>query len=117
MPTFQQFLVDNHNFDTLADLWNDFCQEEGDMGNFIYSSIEDLADLYFSPLEMARAIFFGSVDDWRDKVYLNAYANICSAWSVEHSPIDISSLAEWLEETDHPSYHAYLEEYAPIDIR
>lgn len=113
--TFLQFLTDNHDFDTLADLWNDFCQEEGDMGDIIYSSIEDLEDLYSSPLEMARAVFFGSVDNWQNKVYLNAYGNICSAWSVEHSPIDISSLAEWLEETNHPSYYAFIDEYVAVE--
>lgn len=110
--TFSQFLVDNHDFDTLADLWNDFCSEEGDMGDFVYYSIEDLEEYFSSPLSMARAVFFGSLGNWGDRVYLNAYGNICSAWSIEHSPIDLDSLATWLEETNHSSFLAYLEEYA-----
>lgn len=111
MTTFTSFLTDEHDFDTLADLWNEYCQEEGDMGDFIYSSIEDLEEFFPSPLEMARAVFFGSLENWQDKVYLNAYGNICSAWAIEHSPIDIELLANWLKENNHASYHAYLEEY------
>ena len=98
--SFKQHLA-SMSFDDLVPLWNEYasCQSTDE---YIYESIEEFAELSGEDgVELARKVFFGSVDNWYDKVYLDGYANFQSCWSVESSPIDLDILAEWLEVEDH----------------
>lgn len=106
--SFYDFIDDQH-YQTLKPLWNEFVSETGD-GEPIYDGIEELADLGFEPLELARMVFFGKLENWGDDVYLNGYANVESCWNVANSPIDIGYLAEWLEESNHDFYKEWQEE-------
>lgn len=93
--------IDEQSYETLKPLWNEYIAETGD-GAQIFDSIEDLADTFaLEPLELARMVFFGKLENWGDDVYLNGYGNIESCWDVEHSPICVHELADWLEESEH----------------
>ena len=61
-------------------------------------------------MELARKVFFGSVDNWYDKVYLDGYGNFQSCWSVESSPIDIDALVDFMKEENHPDYVSWCDE-------
>ena len=61
-------------------------------------------------MELARKVFFGSVDNWYDKVYLDGYGNFRSCYSVESSPIDIDALVDFMKEENHPAYVAWCDE-------
>ena len=91
------------DYQTLKQLWNEYVSETGD-GEQIFESIEELADLGFEPLALARMVFFGNLQNWGDNVYFNGYGNIESCWSVARSPICVSALAQWLEESNHDFY-------------
>lgn len=82
-------------------LWNEYAVDKGDA--YIYENIEEVADLYDSPLEFGKAIFFGSVESWNAPVFFNGYENIETLLSpyAENSPIDFGLLAEWVIETEH----------------
>lgn len=96
--------------DDLVVLWNDFC----DGGDYIYLGVEAMADLYSEPLEFARAVYFGDVQNWADDyACFNGYGNIVSFnyWDDKNSPIDLDTLAAWLEENDHKVYQNWVAEY------
>lgn len=99
-------------FDTLVRAWNEFCWgENGSAGDAIYDSIEALHDEgLVDGLELARAVFFGSVESWNDRVYFNGYGNLESTWDLENSPIDIHYLAEWLRDENHSLYEEWEDE-------
>lgn len=61
-------------------------------------------------MELARKVFFGSVDNWYDKVYLDGYGNLRSCYSVESSPIDIDALVDFMKEENHPDYVSWCDE-------
>lgn len=94
--------LENLPFDELVQLWNEYCGEMGEMDGYIYNGVEVVAEVAppDDPLWIARAVFFGNVDNWGDYVYFNGYANLVSCWSEENSPIDLSSLADWMIETE-----------------
>mgnify|MGYP006867954552 CR=1 FL=1 len=101
--SFKQHL-EQMSFDDLIPLWNECCAQyrQEDM---IYGSIEEFAELYGEDgVELARKVFFGSVDNWYDKVYLDGYGNFRSCYSIESSPIDIYALVDFMKEVDHPTY-------------
>lgn len=101
--SFKQHL-ESMRFEGLIQLWNIYasCQSSDE---YIYDSIEEFAELSGEDgVELARKVFFGSVDNWYDKVYLDGYGNLRSCYSVESSPIDIYALVDFMKEVDHPTY-------------
>ena len=107
--SFKQHL-EQMSFDDLIPLWNEWCAQYG-QDDTIYDSIEEFAELYSEDgTELARKVFFGSVDNWYDKVYLDGYGNFRSCYSVESSPIDIDALVDFMKEADHPDYIAWCDE-------
>lgn len=92
----------------LKQLWNEYASENG--YEQIYDSVEEFADIYETDaVELARKVFFGNVQNWRDNVYLDDYENFCSCWSVQSSPIDLDELAKWMRETNHHEYKEWLD--------
>lgn len=107
--SFKQHL-ESMSFASLVSLWNEWCDTYG-QDDTIYNSIEEFAELCREDgVELARKVFFGRVDNWYDKVYLDGYGNFRSCYSVESSPIDIDALVDWMTETDHTEYTDWLEE-------
>lgn len=107
MKKFTKYLEDM-NFSNLAYIWNEYASENG--YEQIYDSIEEFAANFETEgAELARMVFFGSVQNWYDMVYLNGYGNFESCWDVENSPIDIDALAQWMKETNHSEYKEWLD--------
>lgn len=107
--SFKQHL-EGMSFEDLIPLWNVYasCQSPDD---YIYDSIEEFADMCEEGgLELARKVFFGSVDNWGDYVYLDGYANFQSCHTVSDSPIDIDALVDFMKEEDHQDYIAWCDE-------
>lgn len=101
------------DFDTLVRAWNEFCynSDNGSADSIIYESVEDIhAQRIMDGFDIARALFFGSVESWNDRVYFNGYGNLESTWDLENSPIDISYLAKWLKDEDHEVYQKWIED-------
>ena len=109
--TFEDYLKDL-DFDRLVRLWNEYCWDSGaSTDGEIFDSIEELSDNgIYTGIELTRAVFFGEVRGWYDKVSFNGYGNLYSVYSVESSPIDISYLAKWLKDEDHEVYQEWLDE-------
>lgn len=107
MKKFTTYLSDM-TFADLAYLWNEYASENG--YEQIYDSIEEFAANFETEgAELARMVFFGSVQNWSDMVYLNGYENFQSCWNVENSPIDIEELAKWMKDTNHTEYKEWLD--------
>ena len=107
--SFKQHL-ESMSFDDLIPLWNEWCDQYG-QDDTIYDSIEEFAELYCEDgVELARKVFFGSVDNWSDKVYLDGYGNFQSCYSVESSPIAIDALVDFMKEENHPAYVSWCDE-------
>ena len=107
--SFKQHL-ESMSFESLIPLWNEWCAQYG-QDDAIYDSIEEFAELYGEDgVELARKVFFGSVDNWNDRVYLDGYANFRSCHRVEDSPIDIDALADFMKEDNHPVYEEWCDE-------
>lgn len=106
---FEDYLKDL-DFDKLVRLWNEFCySSNGSSDDIIYDSVEDIhAQMVMDGFDIARAVFFGKVRGWSDRVYIDGNRNIYSAYDVENSPIDISYLAEWLKEEEHEVYEEWI---------
>ena len=101
------------DFDTLVPLWNEFCynSDNGSTDSVIYESVEDIhTQMIKDGFDIARALFFGSVKSWNDRVYFNGYGNLESTWDLENSPIDIHYLAEWLRDENHRLYEEWEDE-------
>lgn len=99
--------VNDQDYSTLKPLWNEYISETGN-GEQIFDGIEDLAGTFeFEPLQLARMVFFGKLENWGDDVYLNGYGNVESCWSVDSSPISVSELAQWLEDSNHEFYQEW----------
>ena len=96
--------VTEQGYNSLKPLWNEYVSATGN-GEPIFECIEELADTFeIEPLELARMVFFGNLQNWGDNVYLNGYGNLESCWGVESSPISVRDLAQWLEESNHEFY-------------
>ena len=109
--TFEKYLEDL-DFDKLVRLWNECCLDGDGTDYTIYDSVEDIhAQMIMDGFDIARALFFGDVRGWNDRVYFNGYGNLESCWDIETSPIDISTLAEWLKDNDHEVYQDFVGEY------
>lgn len=102
--------LESMSFESLIPLWNEWCAQYG-QDDTIYDSIEEFAELYGEDgVELARKVFFGSVDNWYDYVYLDGYANFQSCHTVSDSPIDIDALVDFMKEENHPDYIAWCDE-------
>ena len=80
--------------------------EHASADDFIYRSIEDIADEMFTtddPTKIARMVFFGDVQSWSDRFFcLNGYGNIDSFGSVTDArcPVDFDLLATQIIENE-----------------
>lgn len=106
---FENYLEDL-DFDRLVRLWNEYCWNNlGGVDGEIFESIEELNNNGIcTGIELTRAVFFGEVRGWHDKVSFDGYGNLYSVYSVESSPIDISYLAKWLKEEEHEVYKEWM---------
>lgn len=109
--TFENYL-EQLNFDKLVGLWNEYCcSGNGSADEAIYNSIEELSDSgILTGMELTRAVFFGEVRGWYDKVSFNGYGNLYSVYDLKSSPIYISYLAEWLKDEEHGVYQEWIED-------
>lgn len=69
-------LLEN-NIDTLEDAYNFLDDKEATGCEDVYPFDDDFFDMMFSSrLEVARAVFFGNIQNWQDPyIYLNVYGN------------------------------------------
>lgn len=109
--TFENYL-EQLDFDKLVQLWNEYCfGSDGSAGDIIYDCVEDIhAQMIMDGFDIARALFFGDVRGWNDRVYFNGYGNLESCWDIDSSPIVTSTLAEWLKEEEHEVYQEWIED-------
>lgn len=99
--------VADQDYGILKPLWNEYISETGN-GEQIFESIEDVAEFFTDDAAgLARAVFFGKVENWSDNVYFNSYGNLESGWSVDSSPISVRELATWLEDSTHEFYQEW----------
>lgn len=97
------------SLDTLVSLWNEFAVDELP-DYYIWDNIEAYIELEDeSTLEIAKMVYFGQIDDWEDKVYLDFFNNFISFNDLESSPINLEMLAEWLEEVNHTEFLTWQE--------
>lgn len=108
--TFIDYLKDL-DFDRLVCLWNEYCfGSDGSSDDAIYGSIEELSDDGIcTGIELTRAVFFGEVRGWYDKVSFNRYGNLYSVYNLNSSPIAVFYLAKWLKDEDHEVYQEWIE--------
>nr|DAP70112.1 MAG TPA: hypothetical protein [Caudoviricetes sp.] len=109
--TFENYL-EQLDFDKLVQLWNSYCcSGNGSADEAIYNSIEELSDSgILTGMELTRAVFFGEVRGWYDKVSFNGYGNLYSVYDLKSSPIDLRYLAEWIKEEEHEVYQEWIED-------
>lgn len=108
--TFEAYLK-TLSFDRLVWLWNDYCWSAGSADEAIYDCIAELSDEGIcTGIELTRAVFFGDVQGWNDRVSFNGYGNLYSVYNYDSSPIVISSLAEWLKDEEHEVYDEWVED-------
>lgn len=96
----------------MVQLWNEYCwgSDQG-CGEEIYDCIEELSDEGIcTGMELTRAVFFGDVRGWNDRVSFNGYGNLYSVYDYDSSPIVISYLAKWLKEEEHEVYEEWIED-------
>lgn len=100
------------SFDRLVWLWNEYCfGSDGSAEDAIYDSIAELSDEGIcTGIELTRAVVFGDVQGWNDRVSFNGYGNLYSVYDYDSSPIVISSLAEWLKDKEHEVYKEWQDE-------
>ena len=81
--------------------------EHAPADDFIYSSIEDIADVFAADdptnTKIARMVFYGNVQSWHDRFFrLDGYGNIYSFNNVNDilCPVDFDWLAEQIIENE-----------------
>ena len=89
------FLRDKADDNTVVDLYNEYAPAD----DFIYRSIEEIADEFESddPTSLARMVFFGNVQSWHDRFFtLDGYGNIDGFSSLTDAlcPVDFDLLAK-----------------------
>ena len=96
------FLRDKADDTAVANVYN----EHASADDFIYRSIEDIADEVFAtddPTKIARMVFFGNVQSWNDRFFcLNGYGNIDGFRSLTDArcPVDFDLLATQIIENE-----------------
>lgn len=100
------------SLDRLVQLWNEYCySEKGSADDIIYDCVEDIhAQMIMDGFDIARALFFGDVRGWNDRVSFNGYGNLYSVYDYDSSPIVISYLAKWLKDEEHEVYDEWVED-------
>ena len=93
------FLKNKADDNTVVDLYNEYASAD----DFIYRSIEEIADAIGTddPTTIARMVFFGDVESWYARFFaLDGYANIYSfnSLTAARSPVDFKLLAEQIIE-------------------
>ena len=86
---------------TVVDLYNEYAEAD----DFIYRSIEEIAEVFESddPTSLARMVYFGDVESWYARFFaLDGYANIYSfnILTDSRSPVDFDWLAEQIIENE-----------------
>ena len=96
-------LINEADDNDVYDLYNEYASAD----DFIYRSIEDIAEVFASDdptsVAIARMVFFGDVTSWYDRYFcLDGYANIYSFSSLtdDRSPVDFKLLAEQIIENE-----------------
>lgn len=109
--TFENYL-EQLDFDKLVQLWNEYCWDSGaSTDGEIFDSIEEISDSGIcTGIELTRAVFFGEVRGWYDKVSFDGYGNLYSVYDLESSPIDLRYLSKWLKDEDHEVYQEWIED-------
>lgn len=79
--------------------------EHASIDDYIYTSIEDIADLFATddPTKIARMVFFGNVQSWNDRFFcLDGYGNIngFNNMTDDLCPVDFKLLAEQIIENE-----------------
>lgn len=96
-----KLLKDKDNYqekDEIVALWNEYASENNH-DDYIYQSLDEIAEMYESPIEFARCVYFGDIQAWNDDYFCyNGYGNIVSFCGVNqvNSPIDWELLAEYV---------------------
>ena len=97
------FLKNKADDNAVANVHN----EHASADDFIYRSIEDIADVFATDdptnTAIARMVFFGDVESWYDRFFcLNGYGNIYSFGSLTDACclIDFDLLAEQIIENE-----------------
>ena len=95
------FLKNKADDNTVVDLYNEYASAD----DFIYRSIEDIAEAFESddPTSLARMVYFGDVESWYARFFaLDGYANIYSfnILADARSPVDFGLLAEQIIENE-----------------
>ena len=97
------FLRNKADDTAVADVHN----EHASADDFIYRSIEDIADVFATDdptnTAIARMVFFGNVQSWCDRFFcLNGYGNIDSFGSLTDArcPVDFDLLAAQIIENE-----------------
>jgi hypothetical protein len=95
------FLRDAADENDVCELHNEYASAD----DFIYNSVEDIADVFVSDdrTAIARMVFFGNVQSWNDRFFcLNGCANIDSFNHLtdDASPVDFDLLAKQVIEDE-----------------
>ena len=96
------FLKNKADDTAVANVYNEHAPDD-----FIYRSIEDIADVFATDdptnTAIARMVFFGDVQSWYDRFFcLDGYGNIYSFRSLTDArcPIDFDLLAQQIIENE-----------------
>ena len=96
------FLKNEADDTAVANVHNEHAPDD-----FIYRSIEDIADVFATDdptnTAFARMVFFGDVESWYDRFFcLNGYGNIYSFGSLTDArcPVDFDVLAKQIIENE-----------------
>lgn len=95
--------LDDLSDDELVGEFNEYCQNN----NCYDDEIHEFNDYFFevnfsSPIEAARAVFFGDIKNWMDEyIKFNTYGNLESlkAYDVRQEILDNTDFVNWLYET------------------
>ena len=97
------FLKNKADDNAVANVHN----EHASADDFIYRSIEDIADVFVTDdptnTAIARMVFFGDVQSWNDRLFcLDGYGNIYSFGSLTDArcPVDFDVLATQIIENE-----------------
>ena len=97
------FLKNEADDTAIANVYN----EHASADDFIYRSIEDIAEVFATDdptnTAIARMVFFGDVQSWYDRFFcLNGYGNIYSFGSLTDArcPVDFDVLATQIIENE-----------------
>lgn len=91
MKTIEQIteILENLSDGELLSMWNDY-QAEIRGESAVYDFDEQFFEDYFSsPIDAARAVYFGKIDSWANKyIMFNGYANL----ETSNYPLDLISV-------------------------